>query len=139
MTVNKRKKLVRFRAKTSHGKGHKKKGRGAGSRGGRGMAGTGKRAGQKKPTILKKYGNSYFGKHGFNRPSKSILKINAINLHDLEILIKDKEVKEIELTKLGFNKLLGSGKIHKAYKIKVPYFSKRAKDKIEKVGGTVSN
>ena len=41
-----------------------KKRRGAGNRGGRGMAGSGKRADQKKPTILKLYGSSYFGKRG---------------------------------------------------------------------------
>ena len=62
MPVNKRKKATRFRAKTTHGYGSMKKNRGAGNRGGRGMAGSGKRADQKKPTILKLYGNEYFGK-----------------------------------------------------------------------------
>ena len=53
MSVNKRKKNTRMRAKTTHGYGSMKKNRGAGNRGGRGMAGSGKRADQIKPTILK--------------------------------------------------------------------------------------
>ena len=66
MTTNKRKKVVKYRGSHTHGGGAKKKRRGAGHRGGRGMAGSGKRADQKKPTILKLYGNSYFGKKGFS-------------------------------------------------------------------------
>ena len=53
MTATKRKKNTRMRAHTTHGWGSMKKRRGAGNRGGRGMAGTGKRAAQKKQTILK--------------------------------------------------------------------------------------
>ena len=48
---NKVKKVRKFRGSHTHGYGSKKKHRGAGSRGGRGMAGSGKRADQKKPSI----------------------------------------------------------------------------------------
>ena len=101
MPVHKRRKFTRMRGQRGHGWGAKKKHRGAGNRGGRGMAGSGKRADQKKPTILKLYGNEYFGKHGFNRPQKVIEKIKAINLDKLQnkldyyvenkLITKDKE------------------------------------------------
>jgi len=65
MSINKRTKRSRQRGSHTHGWGAKKKHRGAGNRGGRGMAGTGKRADQKKPTIMNLYGNEYFGKRGF--------------------------------------------------------------------------
>ena len=58
MVLNKRKKNSRMRGNTTHGYGSMKKNRGAGNRGGRGMAGSGKRADQKKPTILKLYGST---------------------------------------------------------------------------------
>ena len=60
-----------MRGTSSHGWGSKKKHRGAGHRGGKGMAGSGKRADQKKPTILNLYGNDYYGKKGFRRPQKN--------------------------------------------------------------------
>ena len=100
--ITKRKKNTRQRGSKTHGWGAKKKHRGAGNRGGRGMAGSGKRAGQKKPTILTTYGNSYFGKHGFHRPQKLLSEIKTINIEDLGKFKEDK----INLTGLGYNKLL---------------------------------
>src|SRR3989338_2684643 len=84
MTINKRKKNTRQRGKTTHGWGARKKHRGAGNRGGRGMAGSGKRADQKKPSILKEYGNTYFGKFGFKIPQKIKKQIKEINISTIE-------------------------------------------------------
>ena len=69
MVVNKRKKNSRQRGSTTHGFGSKKKHRGHGSRGGSGLAGTGKRADAKKPSFW--HDTEYFGGHGFvnNAPS----------------------------------------------------------------------
>src|SRR3989344_3357684 len=119
MPVNKRKKFSRMRGSHTHGGGAKKKRRGAGNRGGRGMAGSGKRADQKKPTILKLYGNSYFGKKGFTaRRNKK--QIKAINIQTIEdklynwlkkgILKKEGDTIKINLKEMGYNKLLGSGR-----------------------------
>lgn len=132
---HKRKKKTRMRGSKTHGYGSKKKHRGAGSRGGRGKAGSGKRADTKKPTILKLYGKSYFGKRGFNRPQKIIKnkKIKTINIQDLSRYNQT----EIDLTKLGYDKLLGKGNPDRPYKIKIKFFSKLAKEKIEKVGGRI--
>ncbi len=144
--ITKRKKNTRQRGSKTHGWGAKKKHRGAGNRGGRGKAGTGKRADQKKQTILKKYGKSYFGKFGFKKPNKKDTK--TINLGYLEKnfdkLLKNKLIKQekdtflINLKDLKINKLLGSGKITKKFKIIAERFSKNTKEKIEKLGGEIS-
>jgi len=65
MTTHKRKKVVKYRGSHTHGGGAKKKRRGAGNRGGRGLAGSGKRAHHKKQLIFKLFGKDYFGKKGF--------------------------------------------------------------------------
>ena len=141
MTVNKRKKVSRYRGSMTHGGGSKKKRRGAGNRGGKGMAGSGKRADSKKPSLWKQ---KYFGKYGF--VSKNVRKINAINIGYLEeninklpqdIVSKENEFFSVDLEKLGFNKLLSGGKVTNKYKVKVPYASKKAIEKIKNNGGEV--
>jgi len=64
----KRKKVTKQRGSKTHGWGAMKKHRGAGNRGGRGMAGTGKRGDAKKPSIQKN--KKYFGKYGFKSLKK---------------------------------------------------------------------
>ena len=141
MTVNKRKKVSRYRGSMTHGGGSKKKRRGAGNRGGKGMAGSGKRADSKKPSLWKQ---KYFGKYGF--VSKNVRKINAINIGYLEeninklpqdIASKENGFFSVNLEKLGFNKLLSSGKATNKYRVKVSYASKKAIEKIKNNGGEV--
>lgn len=126
MVVRRRKKIRRALGYKTHfgGIGGKQK-RGKGSKGGKGRAGHGKRAGHMKLFFKTKK------KKGFV-PVK-IKKIKTINLSSLD---KMKE-KDINLTKLGYDKLLGSGKITRAITVKVKSVSKKAKEKIEKVGGTI--
>ena len=142
MTVNKRKKAARYRGSMTHGKGSKKKRRGSGNRGGKGMAGTGKRSDNKKPSIWKN--TRYFGKYGF--VSKNVRKIKAVNISYLDenilklpgdAVIKENEFFSVDIKKLGFNKLLSDGKAVNKYKIKVPYASKKAIEKIKNNGGEV--
>lgn len=142
MTINKRKKSTRMRGSQTHGWGAKKKHRGAGNRGGRGMAGSGKRGDQKKPSILKEYGNTYFGKHGFKRPKKLIKKEKVTNLYYLEenaskLGKKEDDFYVINLNELGYTKLLGTGEIKKKFKITCSKFSKKAEEKIKKLSGEV--
>ena len=144
--MNKRKKFSRYRGSHTHGGGAKKKRRGAGHRGGRGMAGSGKRADQKKISILKLYGNEYFGKHGFNRPQKTIKIIKAVNINEVEknldsylsknLIKKENNYFLINLKNLGVDKLLGTGTIANKYKI-IGKVSKKAKIKIEEKGGLI--
>ena len=131
MTARHRKKKERLRGNTTHGYGSRKKHRGAGNRGGRGMAGTGKRADHKRTWILKYVGKEYWGKHGFKIPQKVKEEIRAINIKDLP------DYDDINLTGLGYDKLLGSGNPKRKYKIKVKKWSEKAKNKIEKAGGTL--
>jgi len=142
MVVNKRKKVVKYRGGTTHGGGHRKKRRGAGSRGGRGNAGTGKKAGQKKAG-----GMVIQGRNGF-LPRRTFEKIKAVNvgyftINRLEKLVQaEKAVKEgaaysLDLGKLGFNKLLGTGSVAAKLKIKVKYCSPSAVEKVQAAGGEV--
>lgn len=132
-----KKKNKGMRGYKSHGWGSKKKHRNSGSRGGFGMAGTGKRADQKKPTIINEYGNTYFGKRGFVVPNKGI-EYKAINLRDLNILIEKKSIKnEINLKDYKYTKLLASGKLKYPLKITVELASKNAIEKVKKAGGSV--
>ena len=145
MTVNRRKKNVRQRGHKTHGWGAKKKHRGKGHQGGAGMAGTGKRADSKKPSIWKD--KDYFGKHGFVSKTPKI-KINPVNVSYIEehinkfisanIIKKENGVYYVELEKLGYNKLLGDGKVMDKFKIKTPYASKSAVEKIKEAGGEVT-
>ncbi|MBU1204987.1 MAG: uL15 family ribosomal protein [Nanoarchaeota archaeon] len=145
MTTYKTRKNRKMRGSKTHGWGAMKKHRGAGSRGGRGMAGTGKRGDAKKPSIWKD--KKYFGKHGFKRPKKITIEIKAINLKTIEqklesllskkLIEKKNDFYAIDLKKLGFNKLLSTGKITKKFSIKCEYASKKAIDKIKKAGGSI--
>jgi large subunit ribosomal protein L15 len=145
MTINKRKKNSRLRGSHTHGWGEKKKHRGGGSRGGKGNSGTGKRADSKKPSIWKEYA-SYFGKHGF--VNKNGTDIHPINLQYLEnhiaSFIKNKKaelkngVYVVNLTELGYNKLLSKGNISKKYEIIVDIATENAITKVEEAGGSVT-
>ena len=113
-----------------------KKHRGAGNRGGKGNAGTGKRADTKKPTIINLYGNSYFGKRGFTTRSRNLdIGINVGKLQDMleKGLIKN----DIDLKQMGFTKLLGSGPVKDKLNIKVNKASEKAIEKVKKAGGNV--
>jgi large subunit ribosomal protein L15 len=144
MTFNKRKKNTRQRGHKTHGWGAKKKHRGKGHQGGAGMAGTGKRADSKKPSIWKD--KNYFGKHGFASKTPKI-KINPVNVSYVAQHIdkfvssgaakKEDGVYLLELEKLGFNKLLGDGRVSVKLKITTPYASKTAVEKIKEAGGEV--
>ncbi len=132
-----KKKNKGMRGYKSHGWGSKKKHRNSGSRGGFGMAGTGKKADQKKPTIINEYGNTYFGKRGFIVPNKG-KEYKAINLRDLNILIERNAIKnEINLKDYGYKKLLGSGELKFPLKITVELASENAKEKVKKAGGSI--
>jgi len=139
MAIGKRKKNTRQRGHRTHGWGAAKKHRGAGSRGGRGMAGSGKRADQKKQSIIKEFGNKYFGKKGF--VSRNVKKIKKVNLDFLEKNIGKFEKKNdgyyVDLGKMGYSKLLGSGKVVSKFVIKVGSASKKAVEKIKEKKGEV--
>ena len=138
----KKKKSRKMRASTFHGWGrgasHHK---GSGNRGGKGRAGSGKKADGKKPMFWKEEQ----GRSGFT--SKSRMSINAINLDQVVKQLPEFEKAgfaskkgtgyEVDLTKSGFDKLLGSGPIKVALHIRVDFASKGAVEKAKAAGGNV--
>ena len=114
----------------THGRG-KKAGRGAGLRGGRGNAGLLKH----KHMHMTKNIPNHFGRHGFKRPQSIVKKDRTINVGDLEKEFSGK--KEIDLTKEGFDKLLGGGKLNSKLKVKVEKASQSAIDKVKEKGGEI--
>jgi large subunit ribosomal protein L15 len=146
MVVYKRKKNTRQHGGTTHGWGARKKHRGAGNRGGRGRAGSGKRGDCKKPGLLWKKGHKHYGKVGFNSHSRT--KITALNISDLQSKLdhyvaeklaeKKGDVYTIDLSKIGFNKLLGTGILSKKMNITTEYASEKAVSRVEEAGGKVT-
>ena len=145
MTVNKRSKSRRYRGSKTHGCGSMKKRRGAGHRGGRGNAGSGKRSDCKRPS----YWNDpkYFGRYGFNSVWHDKRENDVISLGDVQDRLKtlvelkfavEKSGKyEIDLTKLGISKLLSQGKVTQKLSITVEKASRRAIEKIQEAGGEI--
>ncbi|GEM_PF-257867 len=137
----KKKKVKKYRGSKTHGCGSMKKRRGAGNRGGRGRAGSGKRGDAKKPL----YWKVKSGKKGFT--SKNRKKIKALNLGAIHenlnawlekgLAIKKPAGYEIELKKLGYNKLLGTGAVKEKLIIITDFASKKAVGKVKKAGGDV--
>ena len=130
----------KFKGSRTHGRG-KKAGRGAGLRGGRGNAGLHKH----KWMTTVKYSPGHFGRHGFKRPQSVVADKITMNLSDLELslpkLAEDGFATEkdgewtVDLTRLGIDKLLGSGRIGTAVAVRVAEASAKAKEKLEGAGG----
>jgi large subunit ribosomal protein L15 len=135
--VKKQRKSKRWRGRSTYGHGARKKWMGSGGRGGCGMAGSGKRADQKKSLVIKLYGNKYFGKQGITSKATAKKINDVINVGDIQknlnSLLK-KYGKENELNFEGY-KILGEGELVTKLKIKANSFSESARKKIEKAGG----
>ncbi|MDI6798806.1 MAG: uL15 family ribosomal protein [Candidatus Aenigmarchaeota archaeon] len=141
MVVRKRKKVRKFRGHRTYGYGSHKKHRGKGSRGGRGLAGLHKH----KWSYTVKYAQEHFGKRGFKRPVAVKKEIRAINLKELDQLAeklleekiaeKQEDKIKINVLKLGYEKVLGSGKITKPLIVEAKLFSEQAIKKIEEAKG----
>jgi large subunit ribosomal protein L15 len=131
-------KTSKYRGSRTHGRG-KKAGRGWGKRGGHGMAG-----GHKHKFIwILIHDRDHFGRHGFKRPQKILKGTICINIRDLDRLPDGEHVKTsggtmtIDLTGLGFDKLLASGRPSKKFNIKVTTASLPAIEKIKAAGGSI--
>lgn len=133
----------KMRGSRMHGYGNTQKHRGAGSRGGHGMAGSKKQRWH----YISKYMPGYFGEKGFKRHHGNTIPDEIINVGNLSKTIT-KLVAEgkatgakgsytIDLTAAGYTKLLGAGSIDSKIKVKVAKCSRKAKEKIEAAGGSV--
>lgn len=144
MVVRRRKKSRKLRGRTrTMGWGRIGQHRKSGSRGGFGLVGFHKH----KWTWTVKYAPHWFGKHGFTQPPTIVAEINAINVGELDEIAQDmlrqgiakKENNKvvIDVSILGFNKVLGKGKITLPLKVITPAITERAREKIEAAGGEV--
>ncbi len=146
--IRRRRKVRKLRGSHTHGWGCKKKHRGGGSRGGRGMAGTGKRKNTKWTWVIK-YAPDHLGKRGFHRPRAVQYVPSTINLSDIDELM-EKQLESLrergivyeedgklvfDATKLGVDKVLGTGRITRAIAVKAYYFTPKAEEKIKAAGG----
>ena len=139
--IRTKRKITKLRGSRSNGGGCTKKRRGAGNKGGRGNAG----ASKQHWTWTAKYDPDHYGKHGFKRPQKMIEENHPVNLSFLNdnaeefvekgIASKEGDSIVIDITELGYTKVLGKGNISKSLIIKAPSFSESAKAKIEEKGG----
>jgi large subunit ribosomal protein L15 len=125
----KNRKTRKLRGSKTHGWGSKKKHRGRGSRGGTGKAGW---MSHKKSYMLK-YFPDHFGRSGFKIRHE---RDRSINLRTIDILAKRLDTKEIDVGKLGYDKVLSNGKLTQALTIKAEKFVEKAKQKIIDSGGT---
>lgn len=135
---HKLRKLRKKRGSRTHGYGRVGQHRDAGSKGHR-------KVGRHKHlwSYVTTYEPNYFGKKGFTSPKSLKRKENAINLKKLNELSqklsveKEKGKLHVDLTSLGYTKLLGTGKISKALIVNVASCSKSAAEKIKEAGGQV--
>lgn len=133
-------KTRKFRGSRTCGGGTHKNRRGAGSRGGRGNAGV-----FKHHVVRTMKRGQRQGKYGFKRPPAVIENINTINVGNLDhisdhlvaegLAEQKKNAIHIDLAAIGFDKLLGGGKVTKKLIVKADDFSERAKMKLEDAGG----
>ncbi len=138
--AHKDRKIVKQRGSRTCGYGNTQSHRGAGSRGGRGMAGSKKH----KWSFVSKNFPGYFGRKGFKRPAKVVRKEKSINVGEIESRLLKEEVKkgekvELNLKELGYDKLLGKGKVFHPFKIVVDKYSSNALKKIEEAGGKIES
>lgn len=141
MTVRKRRKVRSQRGRRTYGRGCSKRGRGSGERGGTGMSGGHK---QKWPSVLR-YMPSYFGKHGFTRPAAVRAEVRAINVGELDENLerlmelgaarREGERFAVDVKKLGYDKVLGGGKVTRPLNVMAEVIVESARRKLEKAGG----
>ncbi|MET1100875.1 MAG: uL15 family ribosomal protein [Pyrodictiaceae archaeon] len=144
MVVRKRKKSRRLRGRTrTMGWGRIGQHRGSGSRGGFGAAGMHKHMW----SWVVKYAPTWFGKHGFNRPPKLEKKVVGINVGELDeslealvekgLASREGDLYVVDLSKLGYNKLLGRGRVTHKIRVLVESATEEAVNKIASAGGEV--
>jgi len=94
-----------------------------------------------------RYLPDYWGKKGFRSVQSLHSKVNAINVGNLGSLVTRLEAQNqlehqdgkilLDLDKLGFTKLLGTGRISESVLVKVSTHSSSAARKIEEAGGQI--
>ena len=130
-------KTRKLRGSRTHGWGQVGQHRASGHKGGLGVSGQLKHH----FSSMLKYDPDHFGHDSTHPPHPNITKkwISVRDLDDLFSKIGNKEGDKnvIDLTKNGYEKLLGGGKITNPYTIKVKRFTASAEEKVKQAGGEV--
>jgi len=136
-------KTKKFRGSRTCGGGTHKNRRGKGSKGGSGWAGSQKHHSQ----LAREIGRAQ-GKYGFHRPQGTTFALNTINVGVLDealpkwvslgVAKHSAGAFEVDLDALGYDKLLGSGKVTRKIKVSVESCSPSAQAKIKEAGGAVT-
>ena len=129
---HKERKTRKMRGSRTHGYGRIGQHRDAGSKGQR-------KVGRHKHlwSYVVTHEPDYFGKKGFTSRQSLMRRENTINITKLSQLPLENDTSHIDLTSMGYTKLLGTGKITKPLTITVAACSKTAAEKIEKAGGKI--
>jgi large subunit ribosomal protein L15 len=133
---HKLRKTRKMRGSRTHGYGRVGQHRDAGSKGQR-------KVGRHKHlwSYVTAHEPDYFGKKGFTSPQSLKRKENPINIKQLnELVVKtpdETNEMQINLTQMGYTKLLGAGKLTKPLIITVSSYSKTAAEKVKKAGGQI--
>jgi len=129
---HKERKTRKMRGSRTHGYGRIGQHRDAGSKGQR-------KVGRHKHlwSYVVTHEPDYFGKKGFTSRQSLKRHENTINITQLSQLPVENDTAHIDLTSMGYTKLLGTGKIAKPLTITVAACSKIAAEKVEKAGGKV--
>ncbi|MFA5860434.1 MAG: uL15m family ribosomal protein [Candidatus Thermoplasmatota archaeon] len=140
---SKKRKSSKRRGDREVGRG-RKKGRGAGLRGGRGNAGKHKHKRVHYAKLGQEFGATNYG---FKRPDEAVELVNAVNVseldHVLPRLVQMGEAKNeggvftVDLARMGIDKLLGSGQVRSKIHVTVEEATESAKAKIAEAGGQV--
>ena len=130
-------KVRRLRGSRTHGWGQVGQHRSTGHKGGHGQAGLHKHHWTR--TVL--FDERHFGVPGFNPPQPNITRKWA-NVSDLDnLFVKYGKVENgknvLDLASMGYDKLLGAGKVSNKYSVVIKAFAKNAKSKLEAAGGEV--
>ncbi|MDG6908124.1 MAG: uL15 family ribosomal protein [Nitrososphaerota archaeon] len=128
--VSRLRKVRRLRGSRTHGWGQIGQHRRTGAKGGSGMAGLHKH----KWSYTVKYMPDHFGSNKWHPPNRVVAE-RWLNLNQLGYLTATGGA--IDLTSLGYDKLLGQGEVHSALKVKVARASKSAVAKVKAAGGSV--
>ncbi len=145
--IRKQRKTRKMRGSRTCGGGNPKKRRGAGHKGGRGLAGSGKNKKTKADFVRIQF-PGHLGRRGFKRPQKILVEEETMNIQELDQKIetyleqgmaeKKGDVISVDVGKLGISKVLGKGKVTRKLEVTAPSFSESAVQKIEEMGGTVN-
>ncbi|MDO8633952.1 MAG: uL15m family ribosomal protein [archaeon] len=137
MIDRKRKRKNKLRGKRTFGSGDTKNRRGAGSRGGKGKAGSKKH----KFSIYYVFAGKILRRLKA-KPKGKIVNVEYLN-QKLEQLAKEKKIGQenglfvVDAKKLGFYKILGRGIITRKMLVRNALVSRKAKEKIEAAGGKI--